>query len=28
LTTGAQREHALNKFEDLIRELTELAQEG
>ena len=28
LTTRAQREHALNKFDDLIRELTELAQEA
>lgn len=28
LTTRAQREHARHKFDDLIRELTELAQEG
>ncbi len=28
LTTKAQREHARHKFDDLIREMTELAQEG
>lgn len=28
MTTAAQREHARQKFGDLIRELTELAQEG